>query len=133
MNIRLSMLFVITAILGLSACKKNNDAPTVIPQVGLNVINASVDTFNLYLNGTRQNSTATILPGYSTGYYPVPAGQQSYQIRKQFNTATNTIQTLFSITSPADTNPYHSLFSTGETASEAFFSVDLLQTDTTSN
>lgn len=125
MNIRLPALLAIAFIIGFSACKKTyNDAPAVVPQVGLNVINASVDTFNIYLNGSRLNSTSTILPGYSTGYYHVNIGQQSYQIKKPFNITTNTIQTLFSITLPADTNLNHTLFVTDGTAKDAFVTVD---------
>ena len=126
-------MLAIAFIIGFSACKKTyNDAPTVVPQVGLNVINASVDTFNVYLNGSRLNSTSTILPGYSTGYYHVPKGQQSYQIKKPFNIVNNTIQTLFSITVPADANINHTLFVTDETANDAFVTVDNFQADTVS-
>ena len=133
MNIRLLALLMIAFIAGLSSCKKNNDAPTVTLTGGVNVINASVDTFNFYLNGTRKNSTANIVPGISTGYYPVPVGQQTYQVRKQFNTLTNTIQTLFTITIPADIYPYHSLFVAGATLDSAFTTVDILDTTSKSN
>ena len=111
----------IALIIGLSACKKtNNDAPAVITQVRLNVVNASADTFNFYLNGSRKNTTSTILPGTITGYYYVPTGQQSYQLKKPFNITTNTIQTLFSITLRADSNLYRSLFVTDATEANAF-------------
>jgi hypothetical protein len=131
MKIRLSALLAIALIVGLSACKKtNNDAPAVITQVRLNVVNASVDTFNFYLNGSRKNTTSTILPGSITGYYYVPAGQQSYQLKKPFNIATNTIQTLFSITLPADSNVYRSLFVTDATEANAF-AIDDIPNSTT--
>jgi hypothetical protein len=132
MSIRLSALFIIISIIGLSACKKNSDAPVTF-KGGLNVTNVSIDTFNFYLNGTRKNSTASILPGFSTGYYPVPQGQQSCQIKKPFNTTTNTIQTLFSITIPADVYPYHSLFVTDESVNDAFSTVDKLDTTSKSD
>jgi hypothetical protein len=133
MNIRLLALLMIAFIAGLSSCKKNNDAPTVTLTGGVNVIDASVDTFNFYLNGTRKNSTANIVPGISTGYYPVPIGQQTYQVKKQFNTVTNTIQTLFTITIPADKYPYHSLFVAGATLDSAFTTVDKLDTTSKSD
>jgi hypothetical protein len=133
MNIRLLALLMIAFIAGLSSCKKNNDAPTVTLTGGVNVINASVDTFNFYLNGTRKNSTANIVPGISTGYYLVPIGQQTYQVKKQFNTVTNTIQTLFTITIPTDIYPYHSLFVAGATLDSAFTTVDILDTTSKSN
>ncbi|MDB5022294.1 MAG: hypothetical protein JWP78_49 [Mucilaginibacter sp.] len=126
-------MFIIISIIALSACKKNNDAPVTPKAGGLDVINASADTFNFYLNGTRMNATSSIVPGFSTGYYPVPAGQQSCQIKKQFNTVTNTIQTLLSITIPADIYPYHSLFVTDENVNDAFSTVDKLDTTSKPN
>jgi hypothetical protein len=125
MKIRLSVLLAIVFIIGLSACKKNDDAPAVVTQIRLNVVNASVDTFNFYLNGGRKNTTSTIVPGTITGYYYVPSGQQSYQVKEPFNTTTNTIQTLFSITLPADTNLFRSLFITDATAVDAFVTDDI--------
>lgn len=126
MKIRFSALLAIAIIIALSACKKKyDDAPAVINQVRLNVVNASADTFNFYLNGSRKNTTSTILPGTITGYYFVPAGVQSYQLKKPFNIATNTVQTLFSITLPADSNVYRSLFVTDGTAANAFPTDDI--------
>ncbi len=127
MSIRLLILLIIVFITGgLSACKKNNDAPTVTATVGLNVINASADTFNFYLNGTRQNGTSNLFPGSSTGYYPIPVGSQTFQIKKPFNTVTNVLQTLFNITLTSDNNPYHSLFITGPVLADTFTTVDAL-------
>jgi hypothetical protein len=132
MKIRLSTLFVIALIVGLAACKKKyDDAPTVVSQVALNIINASADTVNIYRNGSRLNTTSAILPSYSTGYYYVPKGQQIYEVKKPFNVTTNTIQTLFSITLPADSNLNHTLFITDEKADDAFQTVDDFKTDTT--
>jgi hypothetical protein len=134
MSIRLLILLIIVFVVGgLSACKKNNDAPTVNQTVGLNVINASADTVNFYLNGTRLNGTSNLLPGYSTGYYPVPVGSQTFQIKKPFNTVTNTMQTLFNITLTSDNNPYHSLFITGPALVDTFTTVDKLDTTSKSD
>ena len=133
MRTRIPALLTIAFIISFSACKKNNDAPTVTPMVNLAVINASTDTFNFYLNGKRKNTTSTIPPGFPTVYYLVPKGEQSYQIKKPFNIATNTIQTLFSVTIPADTNQFHTLFVTDETTADAFVTVDKLQSDTVNN
>ena len=131
MKIRLPALFLITFIVGLVACKKkNDDAPTIVSKVGLNIINTSVDTVNVYLNGSRLNTTTAILPGYSTGYYPVPKGQQTYEVKKPFNITTSTVQTLFSITLTADTNPNHTLFITDGKAGDAFQTIDVFKTDT---
>lgn len=132
MKIRLSALFAIALMGGLAACKKkNDDAPTVVAKVKLNVINASADTVNIYLNGSRLNTTSAILPGYFTGYYNVPEGQQTYGVKKPFNVNTNVVQNLFSITLPADTNFQHSLFITDGKADDAFETVDTFKKDTT--
>jgi len=131
MKIRLSALFVIALIIGVVSCnKKNNDAPAVVTKVRLNVLNASVDTVNIYQNGSRLNTTSAILPGYSTGYYYVPKGQQTYEVRKPFNVNTSVIQNLFSITVPADTNYYRTLFITDAKAEDAFLTRDVFKTDT---
>lgn len=128
MKIRLSALVIIALIIGLAACKKTyDDAPTVVSQVRLNVINASADTVNVYLNGSRLNTTSAIFPAYSTGYYYIPGGKQTYGIKKPFNVSSNTIQNLFSITLPVDSkdsNLYHTLFITDEKADDAFETKD---------
>jgi hypothetical protein len=134
MNIRLLALFIIVSIIGLSACKKNDDAPVVTSKVGLNVINASPDVVNIYLNGTRLNNTSNIEPGISTGYYNVPVGEQTYQLKKAFNTSSSTVETLFSKTiDTAVTATDRSLFVVDETAANAFITVDNLQADTVAN
>lgn len=126
------MLLAVVLIACLSACKKNNDMPVITPTVGLNIINASADTVNIYLNGTRLNNGSNLLPGISTGYYNVPVGEQSYQFKSPFNTTGSTVKTLFSKTMPADTSKDRSLFITDETAAGAFITIDpLLLTDST--
>jgi hypothetical protein len=136
MNRSLRFLALLSAalIIGLSACKKTyDDVPKVITTTALNVVNASTDTVNLYLNGTRLNNSSSIYPGVSSGYYPVPFGQQTYQVKKMFNPVTSVVQTLFSTTSPNDEYYYHSLFVTDETTGDAFFTTDALAGDTVSN
>ncbi|HEY4195413.1 MAG TPA: DUF4397 domain-containing protein [Mucilaginibacter sp.] len=133
MKIRLLILLAVVFIAGLSACKKNNDMPVITSMVGLNIINASADTVNIYLNGTRLNNGSNLLPGISTGYYSVPAGEQSYQFKSAFNTTGSTVKTLFSKTLPVDSSFYRSLFVTDETAAGAFTLDDVLLTDTLAN
>ncbi len=131
MNIRLLALFIIASVIGLSACKKNDDAPVVVQKVGLNMINASSDVVNIYLNGTRLNNNTNIDPGISTGYYKVPIGEQTYQLKKAFNTSSNMVETLFSKTiDTAVSAAQRSLFVVDETAANAFVTVDNLQADT---
>ncbi len=134
MNIRvLGMLFGFLAI-GLTACKKNNDAPVISTAIdSLNVINATADTINYYLNGTRLNNNSNLYPSGSSGYYQVPAGSQAYQVKKFFNPATSAVQTLFNITLPLEAHHYYSLFVAGETADQAFTTLDTLRQDTIPN
>lgn len=131
MKIRLPALFVIALIAGLAACKKKyDDTPTLVSKVKLNVINTSVDTINIYRNGSRLNTTSAILPGYFTAYYDVPEGQQIYEVKKPFNVGTSIVQNLFSITLPADTNFYRTLFVTDGKADDAFTTPDIFKADT---
>jgi len=117
-------------MIGVVSCnKKNNDAPAVVKQVALNFVNASADTINIYRNGSRLNTTSAILPGYFTAYYPVSEGQQIFEIRKPFNVSTGVVQNLFSVTLPADTNYYRTLFITDEKADDAFAIHDVFKVD----
>jgi hypothetical protein len=132
MKIRLPALFVIALIVGLMACKKKyDDAPTIVSKVKLNIINTSVDTINIYRNGSRLNTTSAILPGYFTAYYDVPEGQQIYEVKKPFNVNTSVVQNLFNITLPADTNFYRTFFITDGKADDAFTTPDVFKDDTT--
>jgi len=132
MKIRLPALFLMALIAGLAACKKTyDDAPAVVPTVKLNVINASADTINIYRAGSRLNSTSAILPEFSTAYFDVPEGQQVYEVKKPFNINTNVVQNLFSITLPADTNYYRTLFVTDEKAENAFTVSNIFYQDNT--
>jgi len=122
---------LITAFL---SCKKNNDAPVVSTSIdSLNVVNATANTINLYLNGTRLNNNSNLYPSGSTGYYQVPGGQQAYQVKNIFNPATSVVQTLFSITLPLVPHHYYSLFVAGQTSAQAFTTLDTLQNDTVAN
>jgi hypothetical protein len=116
------------------ACKKtNNDAPTTKLTTVLNVVNASADTVNFYLNGTRLNSKSNLFPYITSGYMPVLAGTQNYQVKKAFNTATSTVQQLFNISLDLDTAQNYSLFIAGETQAQAFKTIDTLKSDTSSS
>jgi Domain of unknown function (DUF4397) len=134
MNIRVLGLLFGVLIIGLTACKKNDDAPVVSTSVdSVNVVNATTDTINFYLNGTRLNNNSNLYPSGSSGYYQVPGGQQAYQVKKIFNPATSVVQTLFDITLPLAPHHYYSLFVAGETAAQAFTTIDTLQNDTVIN
>ena len=128
MNIRLLALLSIVLVMGLSSCKKNNDAPVIKPIDSLSIVNASADTINFYLNGTRLNAS-NILPTGATAYYQISSGDQVYQVKKPFNSATNAVQTLFSIPLTLEPHHYYSLFIAGETASQTFITPDVLMED----
>jgi hypothetical protein len=132
MNIRLLALLSIVLVMGLSSCKNNNDAPVIKPIDSLNIVNASADTVNFYLNGTRLNGS-NILPTGATGYYQIASGDQVYQVKKPFNPATNVVQNIFSLPLTLEPHHYYSLFIAGETASQAFSTVDELVSDTNQN
>jgi Domain of unknown function (DUF4397) len=133
MYTRLLALFLISFSIGLSACKKNNDAPSANLTSNLNIINTSADTVNFYLNGTRLNKNSNLYPSGASGYIVVPYGAQNFQIKKIFNPVTNTVQTLFSVPLTLDTSKYYSLFLGGETSASAFSTTDDLKADTTNN
>jgi len=126
MNTRLLILFFIAAITGLSACKKNNDVPTVTSTAFLNIVNASPDTVNFYLNGTRLNNNSNLYPAGSSGYFNVTDGQQNYQVKKIFNPLTNSVQTLFTIPLKLDSAGDYSLFITDGTLANTFSTTDVL-------
>ncbi|XHR93425.1 hypothetical protein ACFJIV_24375 [Mucilaginibacter sp. UC70_90] len=66
MNIKVKALLIIIAITGyLTSCKKNNDKPDAVDSStsSLNVINATFNNINIYVNGTRINNTTTFYPG----------------------------------------------------------------------
>ncbi len=129
MYVRLIVLILIVSVASLTACKNNNDAPTPITALdSLNVVNASVDTINAYMNGSRLNRVASIYPATATGYYTVLSGSQVYSVKKYFNTTTIIPQPLFDLTLNLDPKlHYNSFFVAGETAAQAFSTVDTLK------
>jgi hypothetical protein len=134
MNIRVIGLIFGVLVMGLAACKKNNDAPVVSTSIdSLNVVNATADTINYYLNGTRLNNNSNLYPSGSSGYYQVPGGSQAFQVKKLFNPVTGNTQSLFNITLPLEPHHYYSLFVAGETSAEAFTTLDTLRQDTITN
>jgi len=133
MNVKVLSLLFITLVIGLSACKKNNDAPAATPPASnLNVVNAYVDTVNVYLNGTRQNTGNNLYPSTLTGYFKVASGTQSFQFKTAFNKNTNELKDLFATSLKLDSGGYKSLFVAGATSDKTFTTTDGFtpQTDT---
>jgi len=100
----------------------------VNPSTYLNVTNATADTLNYFINGTRQNDLSAIYPGGSTYYMYVVSGTQNYSFKKQGSSAV-----LFSTTYKLDTAVRYSIFIGGESADKTFLVADQLVNDTISN
>jgi len=78
--------FIIGAFVAIAAlsCNKNADlVDTTKTTSNLNVINAVTDirAIDMYLNGTRQNTTSAIYLFNSSGYIAVPTSEQQYQFK----------------------------------------------------
>jgi hypothetical protein len=123
MNIRCSILLFIAAIIGLVSCKNNDEVFKPVVSTYLNVVNASADTLNFYLNGTRQNNSSSFYPGSQSFYQVVPAGQQNFQFKKAGSSVV-----LFSVPLTLKDSVNHSLYIAGETTDKSFYTVDFLDT-----
>jgi hypothetical protein len=125
MNTRFIIILFIAAAIGLSSCKNNDNVFTTKASAFYKIINASSDTLNYYLNGTRQNNGSSMVPGGATFYLAVPEGSENFQFKK--NGATDV---LFSVPEKlvADTN--YSLYITGPSINQTFKTTDILIPDT---
>lgn len=122
MNFKALTLLFFVVVTGLLSCKNDKDIAPVTPLLtNLTVVNATADTINYYLNGTRQNNTSDLYPAGSTGYLTVFSGLQNYQFKK-----TGSSVVLFSVPYALDTGKYYSIFVAGTTASKTFKTVDAL-------
>jgi len=122
MNIRYPVLLVIAATI--ASCKNNDNVFPRKVSSYLNLVNASADTLNIYLNGTRQNNTSSLAPGGQSFYITVPAGIQNYSFKKA-----GSPNVLFSVPLNLKDSVYNSIYVTDETASGSFTSVDAAFTD----
>ncbi|AYL97164.1 DUF4397 domain-containing protein [Mucilaginibacter celer] len=128
MNIKATALLIFaTAACCLAACKKNNnDKPDAASDVsGLNVINATFNDVNVYLNGNRINQTSTYYPGGTLGYLSVKSGTQNYSAK-----INGTGNELFSIPMTLSKDSVYSFYVAGTTADMAFKTTDVLTSDT---
>jgi hypothetical protein len=128
MNKGFYILLLFAAMLTFEACKNNDNVFPTVTYAYVNVVNASADTLNYYLNGTRQNDNSSLFPDGQTYYTPpIPTGNQNIQFKKA-----GAFNVLFSYPIKLDTLDY-SLYVTGETAATAFSTVDYIDTSGTSN
>jgi hypothetical protein len=126
MNIKLSFLLMAILAFGLASCKKTGDvSPAAVQNTNLNVTNASTDTLNYYLNGTRVNNASYIYPLGSSGYLGVAVGQQNYQFKSPRSPVV-----LMSLALTLDTGKTYSLYVAGRSADLTFSTIDTLVADT---
>lgn len=122
MNTRFIISLFIIAVTGLASCKNNDNVFPKTVTTGLNIINASNDTLNLFINGTRQKNL-TLTSGGQSFYLPVAAGLQNYQFKKNGG-----IDILFSVPLTLKDSVNNSLYITEETTTSSFNTVDVLDT-----
>ncbi|PLW91190.1 DUF4397 domain-containing protein [Mucilaginibacter sp.] len=118
-------IFVIAALvlmIAVAACKKGDDSATIQQFTTVNFINATGDTLNVYVNGSRVNTTNSLYPMGSSGYINALLGQQNYQVRKYRNA-----NVLFNLPVPLDTGKTYSFYLAGNTADQAFTDVDTIK------
>jgi hypothetical protein len=117
------ILFFAT-ILFAESCKNNDNVLPTIVYSWLNVVNASPDTLNFYLNGTRQNNGSDLFPVSQSLYDSIPDGSQNIQFKKA-----GTFNVLFSVPLKLKDSTNYSLYVTSGAASGAFTSIDSLYAD----
>ncbi len=119
MNIKASSLFYAAIITGLLSCKNNDSVIRPGLLTGLNVVNATADTLNFYLNGTRQNGLSSVFPAGNSGLLLIPSGLQNYQFKKA-----GSVNVLFNAPLNFNYNTLNSIYVTGESADKVFKTVD---------
>jgi hypothetical protein len=123
MKLKLFVFIIFIGVIAIASCKKgNDDAPETSLKTSINFVNASADTINFYVNGTRLNIAAASYPLASTGYLATPLGEQNYEVKKDRNP-----NILFNLVLPVDTGKVYSFFVTDNTSANTFTVVDTLQ------
>ena len=116
-----SVLLFMTAVVGLLSCKNNDNVFKTVVNAHINFVNASADTLNFYVNGTRQNSLSSIYPTSQTFYLDVPDGQQNYQFKKA-----GSPNALLNVPLKLDSGVSYSIYVAGETPDKVFYGIDTL-------
>ncbi|TSD66054.1 DUF4397 domain-containing protein [Inquilinus sp. KBS0705] len=126
MNSKLPVIIVLVLALGFAACKKNDDVPADDNGLvtDLNVVNATADTLNFYINGTRINNTSSLYPQGASGYIGVPYGQQNYQFRRIGSPIV-----LFTKALTLDTLQSYTLFLAGTTDENTLLTIDTIKSN----
>jgi hypothetical protein len=116
------LIFCFLGLMAVLLSCKDKDAPApASPVAGLMVINATADTLNYYVNGTRQNNLSFIYPAGATAYTNAIAGTQNYSFAMAGRP-----QVLFSKSFTLDSGQYYSMFLGGASAANTFLVPDAL-------
>jgi hypothetical protein len=126
MNSKVLSLLFFVVITGLLSCKDKDFPPTAGPTAPLNIVNATGDTIDFFVNSTRQNNLTPIYPGGATGYIPVTIGAQSYSYKNDGNP-----DVLFTYSYVLSADTYLSTFVGGASAGETFVHTDALDSAST--
>jgi hypothetical protein len=117
-----------TAVLLLAGCVKNDPAPVQRGNASVDVVNASDNILNFYVNGTRQSVLTGIFPLSNNGYTTVPYGNQVLTFKQLFDKENfNNADTLFSLPVQLDSvssTTRYSIFLGGITRNAAFMVKD---------
>jgi len=117
----------------LTACVKNDPAPVKNTTVNVDVVNATDEVLNFYVDGTRQSILTGINPLTNNGYTLISYGARTFTFKKVFKTDTfGNIDTLFSLPVKLDsgsTNDRYSIFVGGLIRSQAFMVKDAIAAD----
>lgn len=129
MYYRLSILFFVIIICGMAACKQDYAVPAAPKDPPyLDVVNATADTVDYFINGTRQNNTSDIYPNGAGGYLAAYFGTANYSVKKAGLPAT-----LFKQSLTLDTAKFYSYFICGESADKTFSITDDFSTATSTD
>lgn len=124
----LIVLFLLLGMLGMETCKNNDEVFPAKVSSFLNVVNATGDTLNFYLDGTRKNNTSSIYPGGQSYYATVQAGQYSFGIKKAGD-----YQLLASMPVTLQDSVDYTVYVAGASGGQSFYSTDALIADTAAN
>jgi hypothetical protein len=122
---RFLIILSIAVIVGFTSCKNNDEVFKPVVSSFFNVVNASPDTLNFYLNGTRQNNNSSLYPGSQSFYLSVPDGADNFQFKKAVIGNANV---LFSVPLTLADSSNYTLYVSGETVDKSFHTLDLLDT-----
>jgi hypothetical protein len=128
MKFKILVFAVLTGVIGITSCKKGNDAPITTETTLINFLNAGTDTLNFYVNGSRLNTLSSLYSLGSTGYIFTPLGEQNYQVKKNGRP-----DVLFNLKLPLEAAKVYSFYVTDGTLENTFTTDDQLETvpDTT--